>query len=118
MSGYEPPARNPVFAVLTGVVFGALIALPALLVAAVSGGAGHGDYFAARLVFPFSMLLTLVEESIGVVSLSVALLQFPLYGALIGWIVSRRSYRPAIAMALLHLVAAIACFPGVIPNFS
>jgi hypothetical protein len=110
--------RNAFFAILAGVALGTLIELPALLVAIASSGAGHGDYVAARALFPLSMLLTLLEGSIGVFSGGLALLQFPLYGALLGWARWRRSYGAVILVASLHLVAAIACFTGILPSFS
>ena len=105
-------------AVAMGFFLGALVELPAILAAVISGGAGHGDYIAARALFPASMLLTLIEGEIGAISIGVALLQFPIYGALLGWSVVRRNYPPAIVGASLHLVAAIACFAGTLPNFS
>jgi hypothetical protein len=118
MSDEEPPARNTVFAVIAGVVAGALITLPALFVAVISAGAGHGDYVAARLLFPFPMLLTVIDGSIGVPSIVVALLQFPLYGALLGLALCGRSWRPFVVIVPLHFVAVMACFSGLIPNFS
>ncbi|HEX8481440.1 MAG TPA: hypothetical protein VF650_06030 [Allosphingosinicella sp.] len=95
-----------------------LFALPALGAAVLSAGAGHGDYAAARALFPLPMLLTLVEGSIGPLAGGMALLQFPLYGALIGWSRAQRSYNPLIALACLHLAAAIACSSGLLPSFS
>jgi hypothetical protein len=111
-------SRSAPLAVLTGAALGALIELPAVFAAIVSGGAGHGSYVAARMLFPLSMLLTLVEGRIGMVSVGLALLQFPLYGALLGWTLWRQSYGAAMAVASLHLVAAIACFAGILPGFS
>jgi hypothetical protein len=114
----EPTFRRAPFAILAGIASGALIELPALLAAVMSAGAGYGHYAAARILFPFSMLLTLVEGSIGPFSLSIGLIQFPLYGALLGWSMRRKSYRAAILVALLHLVAVTACFTGLLPYFS
>ena len=64
------------------------------------------------------MLLTLAEGSIGPWSGGSALLQFPLYGALLGWSRARRSFGALIGVAALHLAAAAACFAGLLPNFS
>ena len=105
-------------AVLIGFGLGALVAVPALLAAFISAGVGHGDYVAARALFPASMLLTLVEGSIGQLSITVGLLQFPIYGALLGWAKVRRNYLPVIVMTSAHLVVATACFAGTLPNFS
>lgn len=101
-----------------GAALGLLFAVPALLAALLSTGAGHGDYSAARALFPVPMLLTLLEGSIGPIARAAALLQFPLYGALLGWSRTRRSYGALIGVALLHLAAASACFAGLLPNYS
>lgn len=55
----------------------------ALLLAFWSGGYGHGDYLAAKILFPFPMALATVTESISWLSLSLAVIQFPAYGYLI-----------------------------------
>jgi hypothetical protein len=106
------------FAISKGASLGMLAALPALGIAVLSGGAGHGSYAAARALFPLPMLLTLVEGSIGPLAGGAALIQFPLYGALFGWSHSRKSYGALILLAVLHLAAAIACSSGLLPNFS
>ena len=114
----EPNARNAVFAILLGIAFGAFVEALALFLAIVSGGAGHGDYVAARLLFPFSMLLTLVEGSIGTLATITGLLQFPAYGTLLGWSIWRESYGAIIAVASLQVAAAVICFTGILPGFS
>ena len=81
---------NPV---VVGIGLGVLVELPALFAALISGGAGHGDYAAARALFSAPMLLTLLEgDTIGPFSM--------------------------ILLALAHLIAASACFAGTLPNFS
>lgn len=111
-------SRRTNVAVLVGVAIGILVALPAIFISVDSGGAGHGHYVAARALFPLAMLLTRVEGSIGVLSVSAALLQFPLYGAVLGWSTSRAQYGVAILLAVLHLALAIICFAGTLPDFS
>ncbi|MCB2066583.1 MAG: hypothetical protein KDE15_08090 [Erythrobacter sp.] len=118
MNDHAPTARRVLPAMLAGLSLGMLAGGMALLAAFVSAGAGHGDYVAARLLFPYSMLLTLVEGRIGAVSLAIGLAQFPAYGALLGWLRARRNPAAALALAGLHLVAAMACFTGILPNFS
>ncbi|KRA83624.1 hypothetical protein [Altererythrobacter sp. Root672] len=105
-------------AVMSGSAVGLLLAIPAIFAAVISSGAGHGHYVAARALFPTSMLLTLLEGSIGVLSVSVALLQFPVYGGLVAWGFVRKTYIPAAVAGSLHLVAALVCFAGTLPNFS
>ena len=111
-------ARKLTFRVLIGALVGAGLEVPALFLAVLSAGAGHGDYVAARALFPLPMLSTVVEGEIGMFSGGLALLQFPIYGALIGWIVWRRSHVAGFLLAAAHMAAAAACFSGAIPNFS
>ena len=109
------PALRPV---LIAAVIGLLPGFAAVFLALLSAGAGYGDYAAARGLFPASMLLTLVEGSIGPLAIAVALMQFPFYGCLLGWSVARNAYLAAVVVGLLHLAGAIICFSGVLPNFS
>jgi hypothetical protein len=110
-------SRKSVRASLRGAALGMLVELPALAAAFASAGAGHGDYVAARALFPLPMLLAVVEGRIGWFSGSLALLQLPLYGALLGWSLRRGTPILPILLALLHLAAAVACFSGMIFDF-
>lgn len=118
MDNFSPVSRSVSRPVVVGFVLGALFALPAILAAIMSGGAGHGDYVAARALFPASMLLTLVEGRVGVLSMGIGLLQFPIYGGLLGWANVRRNFLPVLGVASVHLVAAMLCFSGAVPDFS
>jgi hypothetical protein len=111
--------RRPFWPVLVGAVIGVLIELPALYAAIVSGGAGHGQYVAARALFPVPMVMTYYEgDRIGLLSISLALVQFPFYGGLIGWALARKAYVAIVAVVAIHLVATSLCFSGAVPNFS
>lgn len=101
-----------------GAGVGTLVAVAAIGAAILSGGAGHGSYIAARVLFPFSMLLTLTDGTIGPVGTGVGLVQFPLYGALIGRALASKAYSIAVLIAAAHLVAALACFSGMLDNFT
>ena len=103
---------------LVGAGVGIVIAIPAILVAVMSGGAGHGSYIAARVLFPFSMLLTRLEGSIGPVAMCMGLFQFPLYGALVGRALALKTYRASAVLTVVHLIAALVCFSGLLPYFS
>lgn len=104
---------------LIGLVLGVPLTVLALLVAIASAGAGHGDYLAARLLFPVPMLASLLtEDTIKVPSVVIALLQFPAYGALIGWSWARHMRYLPLLVATVHIVATILCFAGLLPNFS
>ncbi|TCP31923.1 hypothetical protein EV292_109102 [Sphingomonas sp. BK235] len=101
-----------------GAGIGAIIAAPAILAAIMSGGAGHGSYVAARVLFPYSMLLTRLEGEIGPVAMGAGLLQFPVYGALVGRTVAVKTDRSVFFAGTVHLVAALACFSGLLHGFS
>jgi len=92
----------------------------AVIAALASAGAGHGHYEFARVLFPYTMLLTpLANNTIAPLLIVLAFVQFPLYGALIG--LANRKSREGLVMlilALAHLVAAALCFSGLLPNFS
>jgi len=106
-------------AIAIGLASGALIALPAVMAAVASGGAGHGDYVAARALFPVPMLLTHFQnDRIGALSIAAGLLQYPFYGALLGWSVARKNYLPAFVVIVAHMIAASVCFAGTLPNFT
>ncbi|WP_197279306.1 hypothetical protein [Novosphingobium sp. AAP1] len=101
-----------------GAAMGTLVALAAIVAAVLSGGAGHGSYVAARALFPFSMLLTLLERSIGPIEIGVGLAQFPLYGTLIGSAIATNNYRAVGVAAAAHLAAGLACFSGILSAFA
>lgn len=99
------------------VIGGVLVTLPALMLAAFSSGAGHGDYGFARVLFPVPMLLTF-NHSVGLLSLISALLQFPIYGWIFGRAKSQSELRLVAVVLAVHCFATIACFSGLLPNFS
>ncbi|WP_165927231.1 hypothetical protein [Sphingomonas sp. BK235] len=70
------------------------------------------------MLFPFSMLLTRLEGEIGPLAMAAGLLQFPLYGALVGRAVAVKTDRVVFFAAAMHLVAVLACFSGLLPDLS
>jgi hypothetical protein len=52
----------------------------ALCLALLSTGGGHGDYLFCKLLFPIPMYIGIVQQKIGVTSLILSLLQYPLVG--------------------------------------
>lgn len=96
---------------------GLALSIPALILAMLSSGAGHGDYAFARALFPVPMLLTF-NDTINILSLITALVQFPLYGWIAGRAMARQDFRLLGVVLTLHGLAVAACFSGVLPNFS
>jgi len=107
-------------AVIIGLGIGVLITPVAAMLAIISGGAGHGHYELARLLFPYTMLLTLIAGDFITVPLRIlALVQFPIYGAFIGaFAPKRQAWAIGAILFAVHALAAALCFSGVIPNFS
>lgn len=97
---------------------GAGIAIEAVAVAAAmfSGGAGHGSYVLARLLFPFSFLLMLAGGELEPLVIGVGLLQYPLYGGLLGLASASKRMRVPVGFLALHMIAALASFSGIAAN--
>ena len=86
-----------------------LVATPVgLFLGLVSTGAGHGTYLWARVLFPYTMLSTLIFESITVPFMVLAIIQFPLYG--IALEIARRRRRflyTSAGLSALHFLAVV-----------
>lgn len=93
---------------------------PALLLAIGSMGAGHGDYVEAKVLFPYTMLLTqLVFGAVALPLIVLAFVQFPLYGWFIGAAPARRArVLRTVILAVIHAVAIAAVFGFKNPSFS
>ena len=100
---------------LSGILIGTVIAPVALLAAIVSANAGHGDFLLAKILFPYSLLLTrLAGDTITDPLIGLALIQFPLYRLAA---TSFSTARPKVYLLALHTICAILCFSGLLPNF-
>ena len=94
-----------------------LVMTPAALILAVmSAGAGHGDYFVAKLLFPYTMLSTFVFDSITIPFLLLAIAQFPIYGFLLS--IEKKPFATMMLLGLIHLVCVAAALLFVSENFS
>jgi hypothetical protein len=81
------------------------------MVALLAAGAGHGTYIPAKVIFPYTMLLALAFEEVTVPLMVLAVVQFPLYGLVVG--MAYKWGKPLIVAFLLGLVHALAvclCF--------
>src|SRR5215472_14499995 len=95
--------------VLLCVSIGGLVTLLAALLAIASAGAGHGNYLFARVLFPYTMLLTrLTDDTVTLPLIVLGLAQFPLYGAVVGLAASTGR----VGLTLAHLGAVVLCFSG------
>ena len=106
--------------VFDGFGLGILATIPAVALAVASGGAGHGEYVAARQLFPYTMLLTVQTHYISLPFIIIALLQFPVYGLAIGGTMRRKRTCIFVSATLgcIHGICVALCFSGLIPSFS
>jgi hypothetical protein len=94
---------------LIGLVIGALITMPVLWLAMLLASVGQGTpYTAPRVLFPFAMFATCFPKpSCGGFMLG-ALLQFPVYGLILGAAYHSRRFRLlVIALVVLNILAAV-----------
>jgi len=105
----------PKFSSRAGFLVGLGITPIAFFLALYSAGSGHGDYVLARLLYPVPMLATLLTDTtITGLSIGLAALQFPAYGAF----VARGGRFRWLALGVFHGVAIVAAFSGALASFS
>lgn len=114
-----PTLENTAAQQRAGLLYGAVVTLPALLEAIFSAGFGHGDYGAMRLLYPVPMALTLLtDDSITPTLFFMMVGQFPLYSWLLSiWRIPRVRIALGVIFAL-HVLGWLVCFGGLLPNFS
>jgi hypothetical protein len=79
-----------------------------LFLAVVSAGAGHGSYLLAKILFPLSMLSAAAFNSITTLSMIFAVIQFPLYGLILGMAANRGRLRTLAALlSVTHALAVV-----------
>ncbi|MCX5684428.1 MAG: hypothetical protein NT049_12180 [Planctomycetota bacterium] len=105
-----------------GLGAGILLTLPALFVAFISAGGGHGDYFWVKVLFPCFILLRLIlpggpmDQSLSTFDWLAAFLppcvQFSIYGVLIGAFASsfKKAVVVAVVIGIVHALAVALCF--------
>ena len=99
-----------------GILIGVVVTPLAIAASLASADAGHGNYLMAKILFPYSMLLTrLSGDTVTHSLLGLAFVQFPIYGLVVASLSAKR----ALAILLpLHLVCVGLCFSGLLPSFS
>ncbi len=79
-----------------------ILTLPVMLVGAAATGSGAANYFPAIALYPFAVLAVGAFELHYVYLMVLALLQFPVYGAVLGWGAQKRCF----SLALLAVMFA------------
>jgi hypothetical protein len=68
-----------------------------------SSGAGHGDYFLAKILFPYTLLAWQLFTSSREFFFVIAIIQYPAYGLLMGVAnLYRKSLLFGLALAIVH----------------
>jgi hypothetical protein len=90
-----------------------------LFLGLMSAGAGHGDYFLAKILFPYTLFSTAVFDSIEPPFMLLTLIQYPAYGVVIGLAnVRQKLILSGGALALVHALAVVGAFAFANPYFS
>ncbi len=86
-----------------------------LLIGIMSGAGGHGNYLLAKLLFPWTMLSTVLLRFITPPFVAVAVLQYPAYGVALG-LANRNGGLRGAAKKLLAIHASLAAACLIVPN--
>lgn len=89
----------------------------ALFVGLASAGAGHGNYFLTKVLFPYTMLSTVWFESILEPFFLVAIFQFPVYGIILALGRKRFGVWSSVLIAA-HVTTVVLCLLLVSGNYS
>jgi hypothetical protein len=101
------------------IVISIILTPVALFLALVSAGSGHGNYLVAKLLFPYTMLSTVVAGEISLIFLVLAFLQFPIYGFILALGAQAEKMKSvAYTIAAIHVFGVLLCFLLVSENFS
>src|SRR5262249_38380856 len=98
--GLDPSAQNhsdrPPRVYFRGLAtfLGILTAPPALFVVVVAAGGGHGAYWLAKTLFPWTMMSTAWTRTIAQPYVALAIAQYPLYGIVLDMARARGRFMP------------------------
>lgn len=68
-------------------------------------GGGHGTFLPAKLIYPYSMIISIINNQIGVLAMILAVIQIPLYSIFIN-----KKSKDIFVLVVIHIVAIIICF--------
>jgi len=77
-----------------------VLTLPVMLVGAAAAGSGAGNYLPAMILYPFAMLAVGAFDLHYVYLMVLAVLQFPIYGTVLGWGNQKRCFGLALLAVL------------------
>lgn len=109
-SAATTPANTGVsrFSGWVGLAIGIAFTPVALYLSMLSAGAGHGDYGLAKVLYPIPVLILMCGSPAFVIALPLAVVQYPLFGILLGY-TCRQGRRAFVAVfmltGLIHVAA-------------
>jgi hypothetical protein len=113
------PARWPVMFLGRATLAFIAVTPVLLLVVVFTAGAGHGTYYAAKILFPYTMATTAFTTGIREPFVAVGIVQYPLYGVLLDCARYVGRFKPALlALAGVHFVAIVLAFLISDPSFT
>ena len=96
---------------LTPVLVSVAVTPGLLWVGWVSAGLGHGSYLWARILFPYVLFVQSLlppQHQMGMLAFTgIAIMQYPLYGVVLGWARVKAKTVAAVAVLLLIHVALV-----------
>ena len=92
-------------------VFGIIFQIPPLFYAAGFCFTEHSDHTYAGIFFPYAMIfMKLTNGAINLVLIILAVIQFPIYGFLIGYSIAKKAgNKKFLLIACLHMIFVIIC---------
>lgn len=81
-----------------------IVTIILLVVTILSAGAGHGTFILAKILYPYTMLLALAQNEIGIITIILAAIEIPLYAYILNRKPSLKYY-----LLALHILAMIIC---------
>jgi len=88
----------------------------ALVLGVLSAGSGHGNYLLAKIIFPYTMLSTVLFNSITNSFLFIAVAQLPLYGLFLT--LKNKKKIGIYILLVIHILSASLCIFFVGEGFS
>lgn len=67
-------------------------------------GGGHGIFWPAKVVYPYAMIISVLNNQIGLLAIIIAVVQIPIYG-----IIMTKKPKWSIIILGIHIVSAIIC---------
>jgi hypothetical protein len=89
-----------------------------LFLVVLAAGGGHGSYFPAKMLFPWTMMSTAATKSLAQPFIALGIAQYPLYGVILDASRATGRFKPAsLALAAAHVAALMLAFAISSPSF-